>query len=199
MGDTKHLAEVNKKTTADRFKESLLADAGIDFKKAIVDEIVKPAICDILAQIRDTIFGTIQDSTDLFLFKEVRGRRSRSGRRVDRGYTGYSDIYRRDRRDGEDSLSRKYSDSKDRVVIRGRYLDETIMFDSKVAADDLIADMRELMDEQGTVSVFDLYDMLGRTADFVYKDWGWDSMSNIYTERRGRKFEVVLPRLVSLK
>lgn len=199
MSDKKHIAEVSKKTTATRFKESFLADAGLDIKQAVVDEIIKPAICDIIAQIRDTIFGTIQDSTDLFLFKEVRGRRSRSGRRVDRGYTSYSDIYKSDRQDGDSSLYRKYSGVTDKVVIRGRYLDENISFDSKVAADDLVADMEDLMEEQGVVSVFDLYDMLGKTADFVYKDWGWDSMNNIHVERRGRRFEVVLPRLVSLK
>ena len=53
MSDKKHIAEVSKKTTATRFKESFLADAGLDIKQAVVDEIIKPAICDIIAQIRD--------------------------------------------------------------------------------------------------------------------------------------------------
>lgn len=188
---------IQKKNIASKFKDSLMATGEIDIKNHIIKEVITPALCDLAAQIRDSIFGALQDASDILIFGETRSRSSLKNRNINssRGYTSYSTIAR----DASTRVNNKYSQNTDSVIIRGRYLDEIIAFRTRAEADELKSEMADIIEETGSVSVFELYDLMGKTAEFIYRDWGWDSMANISVQRTNNGFELILPRITRLK
>ena len=180
-----------KKNSLEKVKEGLIADAGIDLKNYIFNEVVIPAGKDLVSNIIDSIFNTALGLKDTMLYGETRkrtfdGRRTHGGRR----YVGYSSISR-------ESSDREYKGN-------GRssrfHLDDRFIFSSRAEADEVLEQMADTIEEYGVVSVFDLYDFCGETVEFTARDYGWDSVVNAKIQMiRGGDWEIILPRPVSLR
>lgn len=58
--------------------------------------------------------------------------------------------------------------------------------------------LQELVDQYGSASVGDLYDLVGRSHSFVYCKWGWSDLRNAQVVRVRDGYCIKLPRIISL-
>lgn len=111
---------------------------------------------------------------------------SRYGREGGPRYTSYSSRYR-----DEDRRDRSYGRDVRRVY------DEVIL-ESRADALDVLKRMNVVIDESGSVTVGDLYEMVGRRSDFTDNDYGWKDLTGgrVCTVREGFLLDLPRPRLL---
>lgn len=63
----------------------------------------------------------------------------------------------------------------------------------------VLDEMFKLLDQYGTVSVSDLYELVGYTGKFTDNHWGWRNLNVAGISRVREGFRVELPRPVSIK
>ena len=118
------------------------------------------------------------------IFGEVRSKRG--GRRDDRSRVSYSSFY----------------DRKDYAPRRpGRTFEyDNVYLDTRQEAEDVIERMEDILEQYGSVSVGDLYDLCDVSGDPTDWDYGWRSLRDAYSERtRDGFFTIKLPRPKPLK
>ena len=75
----------------------------------------------------------------------------------------------------------------DEVVLNNRGDAELVLFH-----------LNELVEQYGSASVGDLYDLVGRSHSFVYNKWGWSDLRNANVVRVREGYCIKLPRIISL-
>lgn len=73
---------------------------------------------------------------------------------------------------------------------------EEIMFDKREQGEDIIDSMNETMNTYGSVSVSDLYDLIGMSGDYKYNKYGWTDISSakIIGTKHNYKLSIDAPR-----
>lgn len=178
-------AKVKKKSELRKFADNFIAEDAESVKSYVVRDVVIPSVIDL---IEDIVVGGIRtllrgdsgrrDSRD-------RGRYSGSPSYVN--YTRYSDRDDR-RRDRDDNRSRRGYDQGNVVV------------NSRADAEAVIEQMDGIMDTYGMVSVADLYDLVGMTANFTDNNYGWTNIRNAKPVRlRDGGWEIQMPKAIPIK
>lgn len=178
-------AKVKKKSELRKFADNFIAEDAESVKSYVVRDVVIPSVIDL---IEDIVVGGIRtllrgdsgrrDSRD-------RGRYSGSPSYVN--YTRYSDRDDR-RRDRDDNRSRRGYDQGNVVV------------NSRADAEAVIEQMDGIMDAYGMVSVADLYDLVGMTANFTDNNYGWTNIRNAKPVRlRDGGWEIQMPKAIPIK
>lgn len=115
--------------------------------------------------------NTISDVVTQAIQQAFWGGRNQSGSNNSRsGYTSYSKVSTPGRVVGADAprtLSRQ---------ARAVHNFNDVVLKTRVEAEDVIDQMRTMVDQYGMVSVNDLYDMVGLTSDFTDAKWGWTNL-----------------------
>lgn len=151
-------------------KKSKIVDAFItedvnDVKSYLVGDILIPTL-------KKTLSEMVSNGVDMMLFGEVRDRRDKKrGSRLDR--VSYRDYYgkRDDRRD-------------DRRSLRSVYDYDDIVLDSRGEAELVLDRMEEIIDKYDSVSINDLYDLVGYTGGrYTDSKYGWTSMRSADVQR----------------
>lgn len=177
-------AKVKKKSEIRKFADNFLAEDAESVKTYVVRDVVIPSVIDL---IEDIVVGGIRT-----LLRGDSGRRdSRDRSRYGESpsyvnYTRYSD--RDDRRRDRDDRSRRGYD-QDNVVVN-----------SRADAEAVIEQMDGIMDTYGIVSVADLYDLVGMTANFTDNNYGWTNIRNAKPVRlRDGGWEIQMPKAIPIK
>lgn len=152
-------------------KKSKIVDSFItedvnDVKNYLVSDILIPTL-------KKTLSSMVSNGIDMMLFGEVRRDRDdkRHNSRVDR--VSYRDYYdkRDDRRD-------------DRRNLRTAYDYDDIVLDSRGEAELVLDRMEEIIDKYDSVSINDLYDLVGYTGGrYTDNKYGWTSMRSADVQR----------------
>lgn len=166
-----------------KFKEVFFGDESADVKSYILLDVLIPAI-------KDTISDVVSGGLDMLLFGEHRNRGRRSNNTG--SYVSYSSYYA----NGKQNQTRTRS-----VPSRGGsgYAVRDITFESRGEAEEVLGNMIDTIKDYGTVSVGDLYDMIGEPGVFTDNAWGWFDLGSASVRRVREGYMLILPRVVNLK
>ena len=100
---------------------------------------------------------------------------------------------------------RKYYDEKrgtastTRSEPRTLYSYKDLVVETRPEAEEVLAKMQELIDEYGSVSVLDLYDLCGETASHTDNNYGWYDLRNARAVRIREGYVFDLPKVMPLR
>lgn len=173
MAETKPIV----KTTVDSIKENVIESIIWDGIKSIVSD----SVSNILGTISDVITNAVNAKlygTD-FVYDSVRHHTSRSN-------TRYSEIYRSKSSPSKPTMTARRTNST-RIP--------EVEFDHRYEAEEILENMRDILDETDSVSVADYFEMIGEDHTFMDRGYGWDNLKMAYVGKRGSKYVLYLPRV----
>ena len=160
--------EVKKKGFGTKLGEALLPEDMEATKDNIFKKIIIPSL-------KDLIFSMFEE----FLFQGSRSGRRKESSYLDRpSYVNYVDYSRnqdRDKRDRQRSLSERDFDYR------------CLHFDYLEDARACLHDLMDMLDRYPSVSIGNLYDILGKTTTSSQFNYGWSSLreARVVEERNG--------------
>lgn len=165
--------KTRKKSELSKLSDVFIAEDARSVGSYILTDVLIPAI-------KKTIADMITDSVNMMFFGGT-GRRSGSG---PSHYVSYS----------------KYSDRKNYTEVKARtgYNHDDIVLESRGEAEDVLERMREAIDEYGTVSVGDLYDLVGKSCEYTDNKYGWTNLRNAEPIRVRDGYMLKLPKALPL-
>lgn len=158
-----------------KLADAFISDDASTVKTTLVEDILVPAA-------KKTISDLIVTGLDIIMYGESRGRRSGSS-----SYVSYRDYSRRDDDRRRDSSSR-----------RG-YSHEDIILESRAEAEEVLTRMDELIETYGTVSIADMYDLIGKSCAYTDNNYGWTNIRNAEPIRVRDGYMLKLPKALPLK
>mgnify|MGYP000009259717 FL=1 len=166
--------KTKKKKGVSKLKEALIADSAKDVGSHAFLDVLIPAM-------KKAFSDIVKDGVDMILYGETRGRKSSSNASYV-SYRTYSDRDR-DRRDDRRSSNSIFN------------LDDIIL-ESRADADDVLDAMSDLIETYESVSVADLYDLIGIDVSgrYTYNDYGWTSLRNAEIVEVHEGYWIKLPR-----
>lgn len=135
---------------------------------------------------KDTFSDILHSTIDILVSGESRGY-SRRSRGRDRDRASYSKMYR------SGSSSR---DEREKAETR-EYVRE-IIFEEGCDAEEVLDNMIEVIDRDGSVSVADYYELLGRPSNFIDNKRGWINLSRARVSKVRGGYIINLPRPIDL-
>lgn len=163
-----------EKRVKSKFAEAFLGEDVSSVKDYIIFDVIIPAI-------KNTIVDGITNTVEMIF-----GVSPRKGKGRDRDYVSYASYYKSDRRD------RRRNDYDDRD---SRYDYRDLAFTSRVDADEVLANLRDLVEDYGKASVADLYDLCGITGTFQDHKYGWYDLRGVRVVHVRDGYEIDLPRV----
>lgn len=136
-----------------------------DIKNYVISEVIVPGLQNAFLDTIAMMFGKSVDSYD-------KDRRSGRKRNYSSSYKG-TDYSSRSRRDD----NRDYDRDDDRVDYRN------IILKDRRDAEDIVNTMKDIIDEDGKVTVAQLLDLVGCESEFTDLRWGWTSPRDIRVTR----------------
>lgn len=164
-------ARSKKKNGIQKITNVFIPDDVDDVRSYIIEDIVVPAVKDI-----------ILDAVRAFLGVNPGSRGKSSSSKV--SYRKYYD--ERDRRD-----------SREACRTRGYEYDD-IIIENRGEAEDVLSRMDELIESYGLVSVADLYDLVGINGNYTDNKYGWFNIRTASVVRVRDGYMIKLPKAVPL-
>lgn len=165
-------AKLRKKSGIHKFAEVFIADDVSDVKSYILEDVLVPAIKDI-----------ILDAVRALLGVNGGARKSTTASKV--SYRSYYDK-NNDRRDYNCTRTKNGYDYDD------------IILSTKGEAEDILSRMDELIATYGLVSVADLYDLVGITGNYTDNKYGWMDIRSASAVRVRDGYLIKLPKVLPL-
>lgn len=167
-GSAKH----KKKSGIQKITDVFISEDVNDVKSYIFEDIIVPAVKDIL----------------LDALKALLGVNGRSGKTTSAGKVSYRNYYEKpnDRRDYAPARTRTGYDYDD------------IVLDNRGEAEEVLARMDELIATYGLVSVADLYDLVGITGNYTDNKYGWTDIRSATIIRVRDGCLIKLPKALPL-
>lgn len=132
--------------------------------------------------IKKTIVDIVTDSVSMIFGMNPRKNGSTSSKI---SYNNYYDRKDNDRNSGNTRTS--------------RYSYDDIALDSRQEAEEVLSRMDELVATYGTVTVADLYDLVGVTCEYTDNNYGWSNIRNAKVVRlRDGKYMIELPKALPI-
>jgi hypothetical protein len=177
-----------KKPLGKRFAETMFGTDGKGVVQYIVLDILIPATKDLIA---DVVTQGIERS----LFGEARSSSRRTGSRPTSSighvnYSRYSASPLAGRRDEPRELSRR---------ARSTHEFDEITLATRTEAEEVLNRMDQLIEKYETVSVADLYELLGVTSSYTDEKWGWVDLREATIRRVRDGYLLDLPKPESLR
>jgi len=166
-------AKSKKKSGLQKITNVLVPEDVDDVKSYIFEDIVVPAVKDIILDAVRAFLGVNGNS---------RGKSSSASKVSYRKY--YDDRERRD------------SGSGNRT--RSGYEYDDIILDNRGEAEDVLSRMDELIATYGVVSVADFYDLVGITGNYTDNKYGWSDIRNASVVRVRDGYMIKLPKVLPL-
>lgn len=165
-------AKSKKKSGVYKFAEVFIADDVDDVKSYILEDVIVPAIKDVILDAVRALLGVSNTS-----------RKSASASKV--SYRSYYDK-NTDRRD--------YGSNR----IKTSYDYDDIILDTRGEAEEVLSRMDELIATYGLVSVADLYDLVGITGNYTDNKYGWTDTRSASVIRVRDGYMIKLPKALPL-
>lgn len=168
--------KTKKKSGMSKFANAIVSEDVSNVGSYIFMDVLIPAMKKALSDI-------VTNGTDMLLYGET-GRSDRKSR-ADR--VAYGSCYNRDR-DRRERVSRS----------RATYEYDDIVLDTRGEAERVIDKLEDSLDEYGTVSIGDLYDLVGITGSYTDYKYGWTDLRSARAERVRDGYLIKLPRALPL-
>ena len=167
-----------KKGLGEKIAETFLVTDFQSVTRHIIFDVLVPAA-------KDTLYDMVKGSMNMLLFGERGG--SRAYRDRDRSYVDYS-------RCRDDRSPRRDGDTRPTPRPYSRNLVDYVTFDERFEAEDVLANLRDLIDQYGVASVMDFYGFAGLPTDYTKDKWGWDNLDDVPIIRENEGYMIRLPR-----
>lgn len=170
--------KTRKKSLTSRISEVFVREDRVNVKEHLIFDVVIPAI-------KDTIVDLVTDGIHMIFYGETRrksGNVARTGSKI-----SYSSYYKdnddRDRRRNSRPSRSEVTDMDD------------ILFETRAEAQEVLNSLADIIDEYGSASIADFYDLCGVTEQYTDHKYGWTDVSKATINSvRGGYFVVDLPR-----
>ena len=170
--------KTRKKSLTSRISEVFVREDRVNVKDHLIFDVVIPAI-------KDTIVDLVTDGIHMIFYGETRrksGNVARTGSKI-----SYSSYYKdnddRDRRRNSRPSRNEVTDMDD------------ILFETRAEAQEVLNSLADIIDEYGSASIADFYDLCGVTEQYTDHKYGWTDVSKATIQSvRGGYFVVDLPR-----
>lgn len=171
-----------KKSKIERASEEFLGDNPRSLGNDIVDDIVIPSIKNMISDLVHTIGDVLTGGADRMLYGQTDvGVGSRYSR------VGSTKV----------SYDRVRNGTRASSALRGappeasHRMDQVIV-NSRVVAESILQQMYDLLQQYGTVTVSDFYNMVDITPTHVDEEWGWTDLKGSMVRQVRDGFEVAL-------
>lgn len=168
-------ARAKKKSEFSKFADVFVSEDAGNVKSYILMEVLVPAV-------KKAISDIVTNGIDMLLYGET-GVHKRNGTSSKVSYRSYYD-----RRDHNTSSSRT----------RNGYSYDDIILDNRGEAEEVLSRMDEIVATYGTVSVADLYDLVGITGAYTDNKYGWTDIRSASVVRVRDGYMIKLPRALPL-
>ena len=148
--------KTRKKSDVRKFKDIFISEDVSNVKSYIFMDVLVPAV-------KKAISDIVRDGIDMILYGDTKQKSSSSGA----SYVSYRSYSDRDRR----------SDIRDSRTRSGYDYDDIIL-ETRGEAEEVLERMNELLDTYDTVSVADLYDLVGKSCNYTDNKYGWTNIRN---------------------
>ena len=75
----------------------------------------------------------------------------------------------------------------------------SIWFQDRGQAEEVLARLKELIDKYGAASVADLYDLIGHAAPFTSNKFGWKDLSGAQLSGTFNGYHIIFPRIIPIE
>ena len=172
-----------KKKKRNSFGDFFLSDDANNVKDFIIVDVIVPASKKIITDIVRNLSDIIVNGMDALLYGD--GWVDRSSRRNGPSErVSYRNYYDRNNSRGARVETRPMSQ---------RYSYDDLLFDSKGEAEDVLGHMYDLIDQYGTASIADLYDLVGVTGNYTDNKYGWMDLKGSRVTRTRDGYLLKLP------
>jgi len=173
-------AKTKKKNEVHRLADIFISEDATNVKSYIFQDVIIPTIKDtILEAIRMAFYGGY-------------GGVSRKATGSNSGRTSYGRYY--DKRGRANDYERE-----EPRIRRGIDYDDVIL-DSRGEAEEVLAHMDELINEYGSVSIADLYDLVGITSNnYTNNKYGWTDIRTSQSVRVRDGYALKMPKVLPLE
>lgn len=155
-----------KKPLSKKFADTFIKQDVDDVKNYLLMDVVIPGIKNLLL-----------DGLSMIFFGEVQRRRGGNFYERDRNRTSYSSYYR------GSSVSRSSRDRGRRYEEDDKINYRNIVLRERRDAEDVIEQLRRRIQDQGSASVADLFDLIDVAGKYTDNNWGWTSDRQIGIRR----------------
>lgn len=166
--------KTKKKSELGKFADALIANDAKSVGSYLLSDVIIPGVV-----------NTIEDIITKGIRMLLRGDTGKSNR-SNASYVSY----------------RQYSDSRDRHYDtnprRNGYNYDDIILESRGEAEEVLSRMEELIDVYGTVSVADMYDLVGKTCQYTDNKYGWTNVRNAEPVRVRDGYMLKLPKALPI-
>lgn len=169
--------KTRKRSEISKFADVFISEDASNVKSYILSDVLVPAVKKLISDI-------VKDGVEMILYGGT-GHRSDS-RSSYISYRNYSDRDR-DRRDD------RYSRSS-----RSGYNPDDIVLETRGEAEEVLTRMDELIDMYGTVSIADLYDLIGKSCAYTDNKYGWTNIRNAEPVRVRDGYMLKLPKALPI-
>lgn len=180
-GERKKLQKITTGTVKTK-KNELRKLSGIfiaEDAKTVKDYLVMDVL---VPNIKKVIVDLIQDGISILMYGKTGTRKAN----IPAGRVSYGSCYKpQNERKPQESTRTSYS-----------YADVTL--ESRADAEDVIDRLREAINEYGSASVADLYDLIGVTGEFTDNKYGWTNLTNADIQRVRDGYLLKLPKALPL-
>lgn len=150
--------KTKKKTEIKKFADVFVSEDVHSVGSYIVMDVLVPTI-------KKAIVDIVTDGVNMLFFGDSGKGRKSNGNASYVSYRSYSD---RNNNGGARRSERS----------RSRYSYDDIVLDSRGEAEDVLERMDELVDMYGSVTVADMYDLVGITGNYTDNKYGWTNIRN---------------------
>lgn len=169
-------AKTKKKTEIRKFADVFLSEDVANVKSYIISDVLIPSF-------KKAVFDIVTNGIEMFLYGERGGNKRRST--VDTvSYRDYNRAY--DRRD--------YVSTRANTA----YSYDDIVIPTRGEAERVLASMEDILAKYGTVSVADLFDLVGITGNYTDNRYGWTDLRGATVGRARDGYVLKLPRVIAL-
>lgn len=168
-------ARAKKKSEFSKFADVFVSEDAGNVKSYILMEVLVPAV-------KKAISDIVTNGIDMLLYGET-GVHKRNGASSKVSYRSYYDRSNR-------------SSSSSRT--RNGYSYDDIILDNRGEAEEVLSRMDEIVATYGTVSVADLYDLVGITGAYTDNKYGWTNIRSASVVRVRDGYMIKLPRALPL-
>ncbi len=167
--------KAKKKSEFSKFADVFVSEDAGNVKSYILMDVLVPAV-------KKAISDIVTNGIDMLLYGET-GVHKRNGASSKVSYRSYYDRSNR-------------SPSSSRT--RSGYSYDDIILDNCGEAEEVLSRMDEIVATYGTVSVADLYDLVGITGAYTDNKYGWTDIRNASVVRVRDGYMIKLPRALPL-
>lgn len=169
-------AKTKKKTEMRKFADVFISEDVANVKSYVIVDVLIPAI-------KKAVFDIVTNGIEMFLYGE-KGNNKRRSTTDTVSYRDYNRAY-----DRKDYVSTRVSTA---------YTYDDITIPTRGEAEKVLSSMDDILAQYGTVSVADLFDLVGITGNYTDNRYGWTDLRGAYVARARDGYVLKLPRVIPL-